>query len=156
MGITGLAASMAVNALVTGLIIFQILKVFLEVNRIFANSKLTLDSTGGTKLRHVIFVIIESGVALFAIQLIRIVLSTIEVSSHSPLYSIILEYVIVIHEMLNVIIKSVHFYFSFFFTDNIYQGIIPTIILVRVSMKLSFNDKESLKEAAESLRSVSF
>ena len=115
MGITGLAASMAVNALVTGLIIFQILKVFLEVNRIFANSKLTLDSTGGTKLRHVIFVIIESGVALFAIQLIRIVLSTIEVSSHSPLYSIILEYVIVIHEMLNVIIKSVHFYFSFFY-----------------------------------------
>ena len=125
MGITGLAASMAVNALVTGLIIFQILKVFLEVNRIFANSKLTLDSTGGTKLRHVIFVIIESGVALFAIQLIRIVLSTIEVSSHSPLYSIILEYVIVIHEMLNVIIKSVHFYFSFFllitFTRASYQ-----------------------------------
>ena len=36
----------------------------------------------------------------------------------------------------------------------IYQGITPTIILVRVSMKLSFGDKESFKpeEAAESLR----
>ena len=142
---------MAVNTLVTGLIVFQIFKVFLEVKPIFV--ELTLDSTGCTKLRHAIFVIIESGMALFAIQLIRIVFSRIQELSHSPLNSIILEYVIVIHEMLNVIIKSVHFYSSFF-TDNIYQNIIPTIILVRVSMKLSFDDKESLqvREAAESLR----
>ena len=42
--------------------------------------------------------------------------------------------------------------FSFFYTDNIYQGIAPTIILVRVSMKLSFDDTESFKEAAGSLR----
>jgi hypothetical protein len=110
MGITGFAVSMAVNALMTGLIVFQILKVFLEVNRIVV--ELTLDSTGGTKLRHAIFVIIESGMALFAIQLIRIVFSVIQVSSHLPVYGIILEYVIVIHEMLNVTIKSVHFCFS--------------------------------------------
>ena len=38
------------------------------------------------------------------------------------------------------------------FADNIYQGIAPTIILVRVSMRLSFDDKESFKEAVESLR----
>ena len=47
--------------------------------------------------------------ALFAIQLIRIVFSIVEESSHLPVYGIILEYVIVIHQMLNVIIKSVHF-----------------------------------------------
>ena len=107
MGITGLVASMAVNALVTGLIVFQILKLFLEVKPIFV--ELTLFSTGCTKLRHIIFVIIESGMALFAIQLIRIVFSIVEESSHLPVYGIILEYVIVIHQMLNVIIKSVHF-----------------------------------------------
>ena len=32
-----------------------------------------------------------------------------------------------------------------------YQGIAPTIILVRVSMRLSFDDPESFKEAAGSL-----
>ena len=40
-----------------------------------------------------------------------------------------------------------------FFTDNIFtQGITPTIILVRVLMRLSFDDPESFKEAAGSLR----
>ena len=53
MGITGLAVSMAVNALVTGLIVFKILKLFLEVSPILA--ELTLDSTGGeqTSARYV-------------------------------------------------------------------------------------------------------
>ena len=64
----------------------------------------------------------------------------------------ILSYVISIHQMFNVIIISVHFCFFFVFTDNVYQGIAPTIILVRVSMRLSFDDEESFKEAAGSLR----
>ena len=92
---------MAVNALVTGLIVFQILKVFLEVKPIFV--ELSLDSTTGTKLRHAIFVIIESGMALFVIQLIRIVLSIIEELSPLLVYGNILEHVIVIHQMLNVL-----------------------------------------------------
>jgi hypothetical protein len=54
--------------------------------------------------------------------------------------------------MFNVIIRSVHLNF-FCFTDNIYlASITPTIILVRVSMKLSFEDKESFKEAVRSLQ----
>ena len=145
MAMTGLAASMAVNALVTGLIVFKILKVFLRVNPILV--ELTLDSTGGTKLRHIIFVIIESGMALFVIQLIRLVFFTLPMEWTLDA----VDYAIVINEMLNVIIRSVHFYF-FYFTDNIYQGIAPTIILVRVLMRLSFDDPESFKEAAESLR----
>ena len=99
MGMTALAASMAVNTLVTGLIVFKILKVFLEVNPIMV--ELTLDSTGGTNFRHIIFVIIESGMALFAIQLIRIVFSNVFV------FNTILDYAIVIHQALNVIIRSV-------------------------------------------------
>ena len=145
MAITGLATSMAVNALVTGLIVFKILKVFLEVNPISVER--TLDSTGGNKLRHVIFVIIESGMALFVIQLIRLVFAILPMDWTID----VIYYAIAINEMFNVIIKSVHSYF-FCFTDNIYQGIAPTIILVRVLMRLSFHDKESFKEAAESLR----
>ena len=145
MGITGLTASMAVNALVTSLIVFKILKVFLEVNPILA--ELTLDSTGGGKLRHIIFIIIESGMTLFAIQLIRLVFWFLPMEWTIAAT----KYVIAINQMLNVILRSVRFYF-FCFTNNIYQGITPTIILVRVSMKLSFDDTESFKEAAGSLR----
>ena len=61
------------------------------------------------------------------------------------------DYAISIHEMFNVIIRSVQIYI-FCFTDNIYQGIAPTIIMVRVSMSLSFDDTESFKEAAEIFR----
>ena len=113
MGITGLAVSMAVNALVTGLIVFKILKLFLEVSPILA--ELTLDSTGGSKLRHVMFVIIESGMALLGIQLIRLVFSILPmVWTIDTSY-----YVIAINEMFNVIIRSVNFHF-YCFTDNIY------------------------------------
>ena len=145
MGTTALIASMAVNALVTGMIVFKILKVFLRVNPIL--TELTLDSTGGSKLRHVIFVIIESGMALFAIQLIRLVFYLLPMEWTVDA----LDFAMAINEMFNVIIRSVHIYF-FCFTDNIYQGIAPTIILVRVSMRLSFDDPESFKEAASSLR----
>ena len=145
MGITSLAMSMAVNTLVTGLIVFKIVKVFLEVNPILV--ELILDSTGGTKLRHIIFVIIESGMTLFAIQLIRLVFYILPMEWTTDGY----DYAMAINEMFNVIIIPVHSYF-FCFIDNIYQGITPTIILVRVSMKLSFDDPESFKEAAGSLR----
>ena len=105
MTITALTASMVVNALVTGLIVYKILKVFLlQANPILV--ELTLDSTGGSKLRHVIFVIIESGMTLFAIQLIRLVFYILPME-----WTIVAsDYAIVINEMFNVIIISVHFY----------------------------------------------
>ena len=84
---------------------------------------------------------------LFAIQVIRIVFWILPMDwTLDASY-----YAIAINEMLNVIIRSVHFY-MFCFTDNIYQGIAPTVILVRISMRLSFDDAESFKEAAGSLR----
>ena len=124
---TGLAASMVVNALVTGLIVFKILKVFLEVKRLkpeLTSVERTLSSLSstkeGTKLRHIIFIIIESGMALFAIQLVRIVVASIiqmELQAgQTPRGLIIaLDAVISIHEMLNVIIRSLHFYFLLFY-----------------------------------------
>ena len=121
--LTGLAASMVVNALVTGLIAFKILKVFLQVKATSVERTLgSLSSTGGPKLRQIIFIIIESGMALFAIQLVRVVISIIllqlegEQSQQTPIsLQITLDFVIAIHEMLNVIIISVSFSTNFFY-----------------------------------------
>ena len=78
---TGVAVSITVNALVTGLIVFKILKVFLEVKANMTSIEQTLGSTGGTKLQHVLFIIIEPGMALFAIQLIRVMFSNLGTES---------------------------------------------------------------------------
>jgi len=129
--LTSFASSMAVNALVTGLIVFKILKVFLNLK---ANSDERLgtfgsssSTGGGSSLRHVIFVIIESGMVLFLIQLIRVVFLCLPAERAPSSYNIIMA----ISQML--------------------YGITPTIILVRVSMKLSFDDNDSFKKTTESI-----
>jgi hypothetical protein len=86
---------MAVNTLVTGMIVFRILKVRAGVER-------TLGSTGDTKFRHIMFVIIESGMALFAIQLVRVVLAVIPEPVEQVSYFLGAEdIVIAINEMLD-------------------------------------------------------
>jgi hypothetical protein len=127
--LTSLAASMAVNTLVTGLIVYKILrlKMFMEYKPTLIER--TLDSAGGIKLQYIVFIIIESGMMLFAIQLIRIVLtSLVDVAPVETELNLLGGLIIVmgIHQMLN--------------------GIAPTVILVRVSMKLSFHDEASFKE----------
>jgi hypothetical protein len=94
--ITSFTLSMAVNALMTILIVFKILKVFQGVK----------PTSGDTKLRSLIFMIIESGMALFAFQLIRVVLSCLPLK-----WPIVLAFnlTIGINQMINVIIISVHF-----------------------------------------------
>jgi hypothetical protein len=104
--ITSFALSMAVNAMMTTSIVIKILKVFLEVK----------STTGGTKLQPVIFIIIESGMALFAIQLVRVVLSCLLLDATT---CVAFNLTIGINQMFNVIIISVHFYI-FCFTNNIY------------------------------------
>ena len=105
---------MAVNTLVTGMIVFRILKVTAGVKP--TSVELTLGSTKGNKFRHIMFIVIESGMALFAIQLVRIVLGFIPMPvAQNPLFLAGNDIVIGINEMLNVnIIKSIHFYFLFF------------------------------------------
>ena len=92
---------------------------FLEVKA--TSVERTLGSTGGTKLRHIIFVIIESGMALFVMQLVRLVLSNISVSDAQwPVFGAAYDFVVVTTQMLTVIImRSIYFYF-FCFADNIY------------------------------------
>ena len=64
-----------------------------------------LGSTEGNKFRHIMFIIIESGMALFAIQLVRIVLEFISVPAEQlPFFEAAYDIVTAINQMLNVII----------------------------------------------------
>ena len=118
LSLTGLVASMVVNALVTSLIVLKILKVFLEVNKATSVDRTlgSLSSTGGPKLQHIIFILIESGMALFAIQLVRVVITSLKESDQATLsLKNALNFVIATHEMLNVIIRSVHLLLILFY-----------------------------------------
>ena len=113
--LTGLVVTMTVNILVTGLIVFKIVEVVLEVKastsveRTSRSLSSNLNSTGGTKLQHIIFILIESGMALFAIQVVRVVLQSLPGSS-----GVSINIATIIHKMLIVIIRSVYFYFFWF------------------------------------------
>ena len=104
--VAGLTLSMAVNALVTGLIVFRILKVFREVKTATVDDQ-TLGVTGGNTLRRVIFIIIESGMALFSIQLTRLVVIVVMINTNAATVQDAYDLIVCIHDMLNVIITSV-------------------------------------------------
>ena len=110
--ITGLAASIAVNALVTSMIVFRILKATGDRP---TSVERTLGSAGSNKFRHIMFIVIESGMALFAIQLVRVVLGSISVPVElEPVFEAANDFVIAINQMLNLIFMiSVLFYFFF-------------------------------------------
>ena len=104
--IAGLTLSMTVNALVTGLIVFRIFKVFQEVKTATVDDQ-TLGITGGSTLRRVIFIIIESGMALFSIQLARLVVIVVMINTNAATVQDAYDLIVCIHDMLNVIIISV-------------------------------------------------
>ena len=116
MSLTSLVLSIFVNALVSGLIVFRIFKVFLEVNRTQVDRtsvERTLSSTGDIALRHVIFVIIESGMALLVVQLVRTIIGNWNVQLGTAEFNVITAafYIVSgINEMFNVIIRFIHFY----------------------------------------------
>ena len=115
--LTSLIASMSVNALATGLIVFRIFKIFREVKDITTSDEKSLGFTGGRKLRSVIFIIIESGMALLVIQLARVVLVIIDTSStNQNVWGAAYDLIVAIHQMLNVITSSVIAILCF--TDN--------------------------------------
>ena len=105
LAITGLTLSMTVNALVTGLIVFRVLKVFQKVKTGTADDQI-LGVTGGSTLQRVIFIIIESALALFSVQLTRVVFAIVTTDAADDAYVLIVG----IHEMLNVIMMINHCY----------------------------------------------
>ena len=108
--ITSLVMSMTVNALVMCLIVFRIFRVFREVKVTTTSDEKTLGITGGRKLWSIMFIIIESGMALFSIQLARVVVSTsLGTMAEFDAFGLIVG----IHEMLIVIITPVFVTFLF-------------------------------------------
>ena len=108
LGVTGLVASMCVNALVTGLIVFRIFKVLRQV-KLSTSDRQDLRVTGGRKLYSIISIIIESGMILFSIQLARFVVTVVETDTADDAFQII----VCVHEILNVIIsfRSIFYYY---------------------------------------------
>ena len=107
---------MAVNTLMTGMIVFKILK----ATGIKPTSlELTLGSTGGgnlNKFRHIMFIIIESGMTLFAIQLVRFVIGLLLPTAawvDEPALIVASSFVVVMNQMLNVCILSSILFFWF-------------------------------------------
>ena len=100
--VAGLSISIAVNALMTALIVFKILKVFWQIKTI-SNDQI-LGVTGGSTLWHIVFVIIESGIVLLFIQVFRIVALVMKTDAANNAYSITVS----MHNAFNVIIRSVH------------------------------------------------
>ena len=70
--------SLAANALVTGLIVFKIFKVYCKVKPFYGQS---FGASGGSKLRLVIFILIESWMALFYIQVALMVVSFVSMQA---------------------------------------------------------------------------
>ena len=117
--LTSLALSMAVNILVTGLIVFKVFKAFLVVRATMTSAERTQALAPGlaaAKYRHIIFILIESGMALFSIQLVRVVLYAVQTVQSDYAYPS----VICINQMFNVIIRSAYYFYFFCFTDDIY------------------------------------
>jgi hypothetical protein len=116
--IISVAFSMAVNALVTGLIVYKIFKSFRKIQQNSTSAEKSLGVIGGRKYRSVIFVIIESGIALFAIQLVRVILTLPPIFDSTPIY-VAFNYIVVTHQMLNVIITLVIIYLHFADNDDL-------------------------------------
>jgi len=119
---TSLGISLTVNAVVTGLIVFRILKVYREVGRTCENRTLCFGGVE-TKIRATMFIIIESGMAMFTIQLIQVIFVIVPTSEFN-------NYTLGIYQM--------------------FMGLTPTIILLRVSMGLSYHDEQSMVQTAAS------
>ena len=99
---TSLVISLTVNTVVTSLIVLRIVKVYWEVRPTSEHRYLCVGGGNG-KLRSIIFIIIESGMAMFSIQLVRVILAFLKLDA---------TYLVVgIGQMFNVIIQSVISFF---------------------------------------------
>lgn len=100
---TSITLSMTVNALVTSLIVVKIFEVFREVSNLNTPTENILSVTGGRKLQSVIFILIESGMVLFSVQLARLVVTILTTDAATDAFTLI-GY---IHQMVNVIIRLI-------------------------------------------------
>ena len=92
---TSLVISLIVNAVGTGMIVLRIVKVYWEVRPTPEDRGLGI-GRANRKLRPIIFIIIESGMAMFSTQLVRVVLDIVGPDA--------IPFLLGINQMFNVII----------------------------------------------------
>ena len=105
--LTSLIISLTVNAAVTGLIVLRIFQVYREARSTFEDRALGTIAGVGVKLRSLIFIIIESGMLMFTVQLIRVMLDVFQIDFNA------VSLITTINQQLNVTIQSVISTFHF-------------------------------------------
>ena len=100
--VTSLVLPMITNAVVTGLIVFRIFKVYQHAKPILHNQGATFRS----KVRPIIFMLIESGMLLFSIQLVRLIVGVVTTTAANLVY----QPVSIMQQMFYVIIMSLRFF----------------------------------------------
>jgi len=121
---TSFSMSLAVNAVVTSLILFRIVKVYWEVEPILYEQILDPATGDESKFRSIAFALIESAIALFALQVILVVCGGVATGPAGEVGNL----TIGTHQML--------------------LGIAPTIIQVRVAIGLSFHNEGTMIESS--------
>lgn len=106
LNLAGLAISMSVNALATGLIVFRIFKVFQEVKVTTLDDQI-LGGVHGSSLRSIIFILIESGMALFSIQFATLVVNILAIGPSTTTWNGPLKLITCMQPQFNVIIRLV-------------------------------------------------
>ena len=102
--LTGLGISLTVNAVVTSLIVLKILKAYRDVTPA-SEDRIFSVGGAGAKLRSIMFIIIESGVIMFIIQIIPVILAILGMDA--------IYLAIGINKQFLVIIRSIIYLFRF-------------------------------------------
>ena len=125
--------SLAVNALVTGLIVYKIVSVYRNSRGISRTP-----GNGQRDLSPLISILVESGMITFAAQLVQSVMYKVDPADF-PIISglVVMLYVRVSCQLLIGVFSSY---------SSTAQGISPTIVLVRVEMGVSY-DRHTLRTA---------
>ena len=106
---TCLAISLTVNVLATGLIVFRILRVLFDARHALHSPH--HKTRGETRIWSIIFILVELGMTLFSIQLVRLVLTFLSTDIAIKLS----QPIVGMHQMLIVIITSDFYLNSLFY-----------------------------------------
>lgn len=133
-GILSFSLSLAVNAIFTGLLVFKIVKSSLALRK--------MHPRGSQDYTPLITILIESGLVFFLAQVVWIICFTIGGSAIG-----------VTSEPITMIYVCVYWHLPLSFNNSVLKGIIPTTIVVRVTMassaKVADNQRVTVESALE-------
>lgn len=132
-GILSFSVSLAVNAILTGLLVFKIAKASLALRHTHAR--------GIQDFTPLISMLIESGIVFFLVQLIYVICFSLESSAFN----------LISGPIIMVYVRPLFtFYLLLFRLIVFFKGIIPTTIVVRVALAGTANKSGSQRTTEES------